>query len=111
MSGSREVRIARNEILFREINERLNEMQETFNVLSDRSEFVCECGDVECAERISMSLPEYEELRSDPATFAVVPGHQVDDVEDVVETLPEHLIVRKRGRDAVSMARRDDPRA
>jgi hypothetical protein len=35
----------------------------------------------------------------------------VDDVEDVVETLPEHLIVRKRGRDAVSMARRDDPRA
>ena len=111
MTESREARIARNEILFREINERLKEMQETFNVENERSEFVCECGNVECTERIDMSLPEYEALRSDPTTFAVVPGHQVEDVEVVVATHPEHLIVRKRGGEAAQLARADDPRS
>ena len=110
MMQPREERIARNEVLFREINERLKEMQETFNVLTDRSEFVCECGNVECTERIEMSLPEYEHLRGDPTTFAVVPGHQAEDVEDVVETTPAHLIVRKRGGEAARIVRLEDPR-
>ena len=110
MSDAREQRIARNEILFREINERLKEMQETFNVESDRSDFVCECGDVECTERIEMTLAEYEHVRSDSATFAVVPGHQVDDVEVVVETHDAYLVVRKHSGDAAEMAREGDPR-
>ena len=111
MMQPREERIARNEVLFREINERLKEMQETFDVLTDRSEFVCECGNVECTERIEMSLQEYERLRSEPTAFAVVPGHQAEDVEDVVETTPTHLIVRKRGAEATRIMRLDDPRA
>ena len=110
MTQPREERIARNEVLFREINERLKEMQETFNVLTDRSEFVCECGNVECTERIEMSLQEYEQLRGDPTTFAVVPGHQAEDVEDVVETTPAHLIVRKRAGEAARIVRLEDPR-
>ena len=109
MSESREERIARNEVLFREINERLKEMQETFNVVTDRSEFVCECGNAECAERITMSLPEYRWLRNDPTMFAVVEGHQVEDVEDIVEKREHHVIVRKREREAARIARLEDP--
>jgi hypothetical protein len=109
--SDRERRIARNEILFREINERLKEMQETFDVLEDTSEFVCECGNVECTDRIELSLPEYEALRGDPTTFAVVSGHQVEDVEVVVETHERYLVVRKRQGEAAEMARAGDPRS
>ena len=100
MSEPREERIARNEVLFREINERLKEMQDTFVIVDDRGEFVCECGDPECTARVEMTLAEYERLRSDPTTFAVVDGHQAEDVEDVVETTPSFLIVRKRAGEA-----------
>jgi hypothetical protein len=110
MTQPREERIARNEVLFREINERLKEMQETFNVLDQRSEFVCECGNVECTERIEMSPPEYKRLRSDPTTFAVVNGHEAEDVEDVVQIATGHLIVRKRVGEAARIVRLEDPR-
>jgi len=110
VSQSREERIARNEILFREINERLKEMQDTFNVATEDPSFVCECGNVECTERIPMSLSEYERLRGDPTTFAVVEGHQARDVEDVVEKAAAHLVVRKHEGEAARIARLDDPR-
>jgi len=111
VSQSREERIARNEVLFREINERLREMQDTFHVQTDEPEFVCECGNVDCTERIAISIPDYERLRGDPTTFAVVEGHQAEDVEDVVEAGTEYLVVRKRGGEAIRIARLDNPRA
>ena len=111
MSEARERRIARNEILFREINERLKEMQETFSVADERTDFVCECGSSECTNRIELSLPEYEALRSDATTFGVVPGHQIEDVEVVVETHDAYLVVRKREGDAATIARAGDPRS
>lgn len=110
MSEPREERIARNEVLFREINERLKEMNDTFNVATEEPSFVCECGNVECTERIAMSLSEYERLRADPTTFAVVDGHQAEDVEDVVEKAAEYLVVRKHPGEAERIARVDDPR-
>lgn len=111
MSTPREERLARNEVLFRSINERLKEMQETFHVMTEHSEFVCECGNADCTERIMLSLSDYERLRSDATTFAVVPGHQIEDVEDVVESRERHLIVRKHAGEASTIARVADPRS
>ena len=108
---SRQERVGRNEVLFREINERLKEMQETFEVLTERAEFVCECGDVDCTQQVTMSLADYERLRSDPRTFAVVAGHEAADVETVVGTRDRYLVVRKRAGEPSILAQAADPRA
>lgn len=68
----REQRIARNEALFREVNERVKEVSAEAPL--DRIEFLCECGDEECTESVSLDRTEYEQLRSDPLLFAVNRG-------------------------------------
>src|SRR5205809_6460477 len=79
----RQERRARNESLFREVNERIEKIQQGFAVTGE-SEFICECDQLDCAQRFEMSLREYKRLRADPTTFAVAPGHQALDVEDVI---------------------------
>ncbi len=88
-------RIGRNEALFREVNERLEELNETFSTITDTLVLVCECGDASCAEQISMSPGQYEQLRGDPAQFAVVSGHVAADVEDVVARHDGYDVVKK----------------
>jgi chemotaxis response regulator CheB len=56
-----------------------------------------------------MNVDEYEVIRSEPAQFAVIAGHQIPDAEDVVVTHDHYLIVRKHG-DAGIVANQSDPR-
>jgi hypothetical protein len=107
----RGTRIGRNEVLFRELNERLNDLQESFEVFAERGDFVCECGDVSCAEQITMSLGEYEQLRADPTLFAIKPGHEIPDVESIVERREGYDIVRKSEGEPAKLARAEDPRS
>jgi hypothetical protein len=62
---------ARNEVLFREVNERIEEVGEG---LDGRSHsvmiFVCECGRTDCLEKIELTWPQYEALRANPKHFA-----------------------------------------
>jgi hypothetical protein len=73
------------------------------------TEFVCECGDSECLERIELTDAEYEKLRADPLLFAVVRGHEIPDVEDVVVRDDRFDVVRKHIEEGV-IARETDPR-
>jgi hypothetical protein len=107
----RERRIGRNEALFREVNERLEQLQESFDVGSERQEFLCECGDSTCAERIALTRAEYERVRADPTLFVVVAGHEVRDVEEVVESNERFDIVRKQAGEAERVAVELDPRS
>ena len=111
MTQEREVRIGRNEALFREINERLESLQQSFDALTEQADFVCECGDVTCGEQITMSLRDYERLRSHPTWFAIKPGHELKDVEDVVESRPGYDIVSKHEGAPADIARAEDPRS
>jgi hypothetical protein len=58
----RERRLGLNEALFREVNERLQGLNEAFGAVTNRIELVCECADPGCAERITLTLKEYEDL-------------------------------------------------
>ena len=107
----RERRLGLNEALFREVNERLRGLNETFGPLTNRVELICECADPACAERISFTVREYEELRGEPDRFVVAPGHEVADVEDVVATGERWHIVRKRPGEPTKLAEATDPRA
>jgi hypothetical protein len=91
----RDERMVKNEALFRQVNERLKEIGESFSLVAEHAEFVCECADASCTARISMSLEEYERIRAKPAHFFMVRGHQRPEIEDVVEE-HEHYVVTKK---------------
>jgi hypothetical protein len=101
--------IGRHQSLFREVNERIEELAETFD-LKDELSIVCECGSTECAERIAVSEDEYESLRRIPTHFAVRPGHELPDVERVVERHDKFVVVEKFGESAKAAIRLDPRR-
>jgi hypothetical protein len=89
-------RIGANEVLFREVNERIEDLNETFGIRPPAMTIVCECGDPQCLERIEVPIERYEGVRADPARFLVAPGHVVEDVEDVVERHDGYEVIEKR---------------
>ena len=106
---ARKKRIGQNEILFRQVNERLKELGTSFSLVAEAAEFVCECGTVACAEPIRMTLDDYEHVRSNGTWFAVRTGHEIPDVESVVEPHEEWAIVEKQD-EAAQLAVAEDPR-
>ena len=60
---------------------------------------------------MSLTLVEYEEVRSEPTHFAVLPGHVVPDVEVVVARNERFAVVRKNEPRAARIAVREDPRS
>jgi len=104
-------RIGENEGLFREVNERIKGVSEGFSLVLENAEFVCECGQVDCSERITMTLEDYERVRKEPTWFAIVPGHEIPDVETVVERNPAYHVVRKDEGEPARLARETDPRS
>lgn len=104
-------RICQNEVLFREINERLRELGEGFSLVTEVADFVCECGEVSCTDRIQLSLGEYEQVRSDAKWFAIVPGHEKLEFERIVAEHDGYTVVEKLPGGPAGIAIRDDPRA
>jgi hypothetical protein len=107
----RQRRIGANEAIFRQVNERVSELNRSFSLVLERGDYLCECGNEDCVERIALTAEEYEHVRSEPTQFVVRPGHVAPDVEDVVHSEPEYEIVRKREGEAADVARETDPRA
>jgi hypothetical protein len=108
---SREERIGLNEAVFREVNERIEELADKSDLGSAPLDLICECGDASCHEPISMTSVEYEELRSDPRQFAVYPGHVITDVETVVAKKNRYQIVLKNEGIPEQIAEQTDPRS
>src|ERR687886_351716 len=84
-------RTARNESLFREVNDRIEELSENVEaqgIAPDGGvvEFHCECGREGCTERVRMTIAEYQRVRADNDRFALAPGHETPEMEAVVES-------------------------
>jgi hypothetical protein len=106
-------RIAHNEAFFREVNERVQELEQKRQDDADprvRWEFLCECGQATCAEPVRMTRAEYEDVRSDPVRFAVLPGHEDPEIGRVLERTARFLVVEKVS-DQQDIARERDPRS
>jgi hypothetical protein len=110
--GAREERLAGNEALFREVNERVAEVATLYiETETHRAvDFTCECGRTECSETMMMTIAEYEAIRTHPTHFGVVPQHEQPEIESVIERHPSYFVVEKRQRDAQEVARETDPR-
>jgi hypothetical protein len=108
--GAREERVARNETLFREVNERIKQVNASLATI-EQTDFLCECGDESCTEPVSLSMVEYEAVRAEPTQFAVVPGHAAPDIEQVVMSNRRYAVVVKTDPDVARVAEIEDPRS
>jgi hypothetical protein len=99
----------RNEALFREVNERIEDASATLVPDDERMEFLCECDDTDCVEKVSATPAEYEAIRAVATHFVVLPGHEDPGVEHVVQQTERFLVVEKEGQ-AAHEAEESDPR-
>ena len=74
-SGGGSKQQSRNQILFREVNERVRDVIAPRLTAGEEGEFLCECGDEACIETIRLDLEEYDAVRASPHRFVMIPGH------------------------------------
>jgi hypothetical protein len=100
-------RAARNEEVFREVNARIEQGVEMHRVPGPVP-YHCECGRASCFDTISLDPPDYERVVSARYHFIVVPGHEDQAIERVVERHQTHFVVEKVG-EAREQLERDHP--
>jgi hypothetical protein len=110
MTDERTKKVARNEAMYREVNERIEDLNEVFGEMSGEFVVVCECADPMCAEQIPLSREAYERTRANSAQFVLRPGHQTADVEEIVAAEAEYVVVEKHEGEPAALAQQTDPR-
>ena len=90
-------RLAMNEALFRDVNERIREISDTFGQKDATYDFLCECSDPGCTKKVVLTRAEYEDVRSDSTRFVVAKGHVMPEIESVVDHAKDHVVVEKDG--------------
>ena len=94
---SSKARAARNEALFREVNESIDAA--TTDITPMFTEFMCECANGTCFEHVPLTSEEYASVRKmGPVFFVLKPGHSDPELERVVGGEAERYeIVEKHG--------------
>jgi hypothetical protein len=100
-------RAARNEEIFRGINERIEEGAEQHGVNAPLP-FHCECGRPSCLDTIELPPPVYERVARERYRFVLTPGHEDEAIERVIERQPAYVVVEKVG-EAREQIDRDHP--
>ena len=90
----REVRAARNQALFRSVNEKMRELNEPFADLTGSFAITCECADSTCTEQLELPPSDYEEVRTHPARFFVLQDHVYPEIENVVSRSHPYVVVQ-----------------
>ncbi len=95
---------ARNQSLFREVNERIQEIAD-----EDAVELLCECTDTTCTETVTLTRAEYEAVRANPHRFPVKHGH--DEKREIERVVAEHdgYVVVEKIEVAARVAEKLDP--
>lgn len=115
MGDARSERMAKNEVLFRSLNERVREITDTLalnGVVENRAleEYLCECADEQCMEQVRLTRREYEDVRANPLRFFVALGHVAPEIEEIVGENERFTVVEKAVGEQ-DIARATDPRS
>ena len=98
---ARERRLAVNEVFFRKVNERIESVAEAVFHAQEGTptvwEFVCECAQRDCSERIPLTLAEYRSVRADRRRFVVAAEHADEAIERIVDRSSRYWVVEKFG--------------
>jgi hypothetical protein len=110
VADERALRLAQNEGIMREVNERIDDIAQTLGGGDHRYDFLCECSRLDCVQRIGLTLAEYAHVRDEGERFAILAGHEAPRIERVIEKHDDYWIVEKVGV-AGEAARDADPRS
>src|SRR5262245_16409224 len=92
---------ARQQLLFREVNERIDALSEGAMF----SEYVCECAQQSCNVAVSLSVDEYLAVRADPTQFLIVCGRWSGAFDRIVFETERYIVVKKTGAGALMAER------
>jgi hypothetical protein len=101
---------AKNEELFRNVNERIETLNQTVERDDPFMEYLCECDTPGCYETVQATRGEYESVRAEATHFIVLAGHEDPRVERVAFSNDRFLVVEKQGAAALD-AEETDPRS
>lgn len=104
-------RAARNQAICRDVNERIDELNERFGGDHAVPHYLCECLDLTCGQLLAIPHDEYLRIRRNPIEFLVLDGHEDPQVEEVVHRDAGWVIVRKLGVGARVAAELAEPQA
>ncbi|MCW2927048.1 MAG: hypothetical protein JWM86_1016 [Thermoleophilia bacterium] len=104
MDERQQRRVAENQARFRAMNEQARRAVDAFEPDTDHYSMMCECALTECDEMIEVSRTEYDEVRSNPGWFLVLPDHYLPGAEAIIDRTDSRWIVELRGagRDVAS---------
>ena len=108
ISGSDEQakrRVAINQVLLRRVNEAMR-----FNRADEPTPFRCECGQLGCNRLIDLTRAEYNAVRAHPRRFAIVPAHEIVEIETIVERHDRYAVVEAHDPAAAAVADHTSPR-
>jgi hypothetical protein len=105
---TREERLANNEAMLRFANERMADWDEV-RVSEAVERYLCECADPDCQEKVALRKQDYEAVRSNSRRFFTVPGHEVPDIETVIETHDGWVVIEKKP-EVTEIVQATDPR-
>ena len=92
-------RLVRHPLVFREVNDRINEVAARMSVASGyvggftQFDFLCECSLSNCVQTVELRLDEYNAIRSSPKHFVMHAGHE--DTENVIVKNDRFVVVEK----------------
>jgi hypothetical protein len=110
MASRRQARIAREQAMFRMVNERVIAWPERQALpATERLMRYCECANPKCFDRVYLTAEAYETVRADSTRFAVVAGHVFPEAERVVAE-PDGYEVVEKNDDLRRLLERIDPR-
>lgn len=103
-----EKRMAENEVIFRQYNEKIQQGFDNLNELAtqtgqtdhsyyedDSLHFLCECSDENCRLRVQLRPSRYNEIHERRDHFVIVCGHETQSIEKVIGKETDFCIVEK----------------
>ena len=91
--------------------QRIEATNQRFGIALKQTDFVCECADQDCMERLTLTPGKYEEVRRVPTHFIVAAGHIDRGYERVVEQVDGYVVVEKFGEAGKEALKWDKRRA
>lgn len=82
--------------LFREVNERIRDVNASFGLTSSY-EILCECAGIECARRVRVPGAVFQAAAGETQQFVVAPGHDRPS-ERIVCSGPTYAVISNRTR-------------